>query len=128
MRHTYSDRSRRLHIRWSQCEESISRRTRAVRRLVPAARKPTPREAATLAHDIGLAALDLARQARAAGLTTICYLLERVALEAGAKAAAGQPPSDTAETQGDYNAATALTSIKNSSRTRRSTIKSVFGG
>jgi hypothetical protein len=27
-----------------------------------------------------------------------------------------------------YNAATALTSIKNSSRTRRSMIKSVFGG
>jgi len=41
-----------------------------------------------------MAVLDLAERARAAGLTTIGYLLESVALEAGTQAAAARWPSD----------------------------------
>jgi hypothetical protein len=46
------------------------------------------------AQEIGMAALDLAQRARAAGLTTLGYLLEGVALEAGTEAAARQWPLD----------------------------------
>ena len=52
---------------------------------------------AEIAEDIGIAALGLAKLARDAGLTTIGYLLESVALEAGAEAAMRQWPADIAE-------------------------------
>jgi hypothetical protein len=53
-----------------------------------------PLNSAEVAEDIGLAALDLAKWARAAGLTTVSYLLENVALEAGTEAAARRWPAD----------------------------------
>jgi hypothetical protein len=56
--------------------------------------EPVPLDSAQVAEDIGMAALDLAERARAAGLTTIGYLLESVALEAGTQAAAARWPSD----------------------------------
>ncbi len=56
--------------------------------------KPAPNDRAITAEDIGIAALDLARRAHGAGLFTIGYLLESVALEAGAEAAAGRRPAD----------------------------------
>lgn len=59
-----------------------------------AARKPVPIDGAKTAEDIGIAALKLAKRARDAGLTTIGYLLETVALEAGAEAATRQWPAD----------------------------------
>ena len=49
---------------------------------------------AKVAEDIGIAALELAKRARDAGLTTIGFLLESVALEAGAEAAARQLAAD----------------------------------
>ena len=49
---------------------------------------------AKVAEDIGIAALELAERARAAGLTTIGFLLESVALEAGAEAATRQLAAD----------------------------------
>jgi hypothetical protein len=60
--------------------------------------KPMPNDdAAALAEEIGLAALDLAKQAQGAGLHTIGFLLESVALEAGAEAAARRWPANAAE-------------------------------
>ena len=56
--------------------------------------EPAPIDTARIAEDIGMAALELAKRARAAGLTTIGYLLESVALEAGTEAAARQWPTD----------------------------------
>lgn len=53
-------------------------------------------DSAKIAEDIGVAALDLAKRARNAGLPTIGYLLESAALEAGAEAAAGQVQADVA--------------------------------
>lgn len=53
-----------------------------------------PPEAARIAQDIGIATLELSRRAHDAGLTVIGYLLESVALEAGAQAAARQWPAD----------------------------------
>jgi hypothetical protein len=58
------------------------------------ARTTAPDDSTKLAQDIGLTALNLAQRARAAGLTTICYLLECVALEAGAESAAMHQPDD----------------------------------
>ncbi len=52
---------------------------------------------AEIAEDVGIAARGLAKLAHEAGLTTIGYLLESVALEAGAEAAARQWPADIAE-------------------------------
>ncbi len=52
---------------------------------------------AAVAENIGVAALELAKRAQAAGLTTLGYLLESVALEAGAAAAASSWPADAAE-------------------------------
>jgi hypothetical protein len=43
-------------------------------------------DSAKIAEEIGIAALKLAKRAQAAGLPTIGYLLESVALEAGAEA------------------------------------------
>lgn len=63
-----------------------------------AARSGTNRPAngsAAVAADIGIAALELAKRAQAAGLTTLGYLLESVALEAGAEAAASDWRDDT---------------------------------
>jgi hypothetical protein len=51
---------------------------------------------ATVAEEIGLAALEMATRAHAAGLTKIGFLLEVVALEAGAEAATRQWPVDIA--------------------------------
>ncbi len=59
-----------------------------------AAAKPAPIDSAQIAEDIGLAALDLAQQAHAAGLTSIGFLLESVALEAGSVAAAVRWPAN----------------------------------
>ncbi len=59
--------------------------------------KTRPYNSAKIAEDIGIAALGLAKLAREAGLTTIGYLLETVALEAGAEAATRQWPADIAE-------------------------------
>jgi hypothetical protein len=52
---------------------------------------------AEIAEDVGIATRGLAKLAREAGLTTIGYLLESVALEAGAEAAARHWPADIAE-------------------------------
>jgi hypothetical protein len=49
-----------------------------------------PIDSAKTAEEIGIAALDLAKRARDAGLTTISHLLETIALEAGAEASAMQ--------------------------------------
>jgi len=56
-----------------------------------------PYNGAEIAEDIGIAALGLSKLAREAGLTSIAYLLESVALEAGAEAATRQWPADIAE-------------------------------
>jgi len=56
-----------------------------------------PYNGAEIAEDIGIAVLGLAKLAREAGLTSIAYLLESVALEAGAEAATRQWPADIAE-------------------------------
>jgi hypothetical protein len=50
-----------------------------------------------VAEDIGIAVLELADRARDAGLSSIGYLLEMVALEAGAQAAARQWPAENAD-------------------------------
>jgi len=60
-----------------------------------AAGEAAPADSAKIAEDIGMAALELAERARTAGLTTIGYLLESVALEAGAQAAAGHWRADS---------------------------------
>lgn len=60
-------------------------------------RKPPPDDSAKIAENIGVAALKPAKRARAAGLTSIGYLLETVALEAGAEAATRQWPADSPE-------------------------------
>jgi hypothetical protein len=59
-----------------------------------AADDTTQVDSARIALGIGVTALDLARQASAAGLTTLAFLLENVALEAGTQAEARQWPSD----------------------------------
>jgi hypothetical protein len=56
--------------------------------------EPAWHDTAQIAEDLGMAALDLAQKARAAGLTTLAYLFESAALEAGAEAAAARWPSD----------------------------------
>jgi hypothetical protein len=61
-----------------------------------AAAAPAVDDSAKIAEDIGIAALVLAQRAHAAGLPTLGYLLESIALEAGAEAAATQSPADTA--------------------------------
>jgi hypothetical protein len=55
---------------------------------------PMPPEAARIAQDIGVATLELSRRAHDAGLTVIGYLLESVALEAGAEASARRWPAN----------------------------------
>jgi hypothetical protein len=47
---------------------------------------------------LAIEALGLAKSARAVGLTSVGFLLESAALEAGAQAAAMQWPEDSAET------------------------------
>jgi len=61
-------------------------------------KKPTANDTGDVAENIGFAALDLARCARAAGLTALGYLLECAALEAGAEAAARKWPVDASGT------------------------------
>jgi len=58
---------------------------------------PVPDETAAAAEQIGLAVLALAKAANCAGLTTLGFLLESAALEAGAEAAAHRGPADTAD-------------------------------
>lgn len=53
-----------------------------------------PTNSAKIAEDIGAAALELATRAHAAGLPTIGFLLESVALEAGTEAATRRWPAD----------------------------------
>jgi hypothetical protein len=53
-----------------------------------------PAEVAQIAEDIGKNALALARQAREAGLSSVGFLLESVALEAGSQAAAQRWSAD----------------------------------
>ena len=67
------------------------------RAAAPNAAMPASSESADVAEDIGTAALDLAKRARAAGLTAVGYLLECVALEAGTEAIARRWPSDHAD-------------------------------
>lgn len=59
--------------------------------------EPVRIDSGKLAEDIGTTALDLARRAKAAGMTTLGFLLESAALEAGAEAVARRWPSDAAE-------------------------------
>ncbi len=56
-----------------------------------------PLDSGKVAEDIGIAVLELADRARDAGLSSIGYLLEMVALEAGAQAATRQWPTESAE-------------------------------
>ncbi|MFZ0526960.1 MAG: hypothetical protein WA776_14630 [Xanthobacteraceae bacterium] len=56
-----------------------------------------PLDSGKVAEDIGIAALGLADRARDAGLSSIGYLLEMVALEAGAQAATRQWPAESAD-------------------------------
>jgi hypothetical protein len=56
-----------------------------------------PGDGAGVAERIGLAALELARRAQAAGLTTLGRLLESAALEAGSEAATRRWPGDGAQ-------------------------------
>jgi hypothetical protein len=51
-------------------------------------------DSAKVAEEIGNAALELAKRARDAGLTTIGYLLEIAGLDAGAEAATRRRPAD----------------------------------
>jgi len=66
---------------------------------LPAPAAPcAPPDAGRIAADIGATALQLAKYANSVGLTTLGYLLESAALEAGAEAASRAWPDDTAET------------------------------
>jgi hypothetical protein len=60
-------------------------------------RPAAPLDSGKVAEDIGIAVLELADRARNAGLSSIGYLLEMVALEAGAEAAARQWPAESAD-------------------------------
>jgi hypothetical protein len=71
------------------------RRAGAEQRSGPAADAPI--DSAQIAEEIGITALDLAKRAYDAGLTTLGFLLESVALEAGSEAAARQWPADISE-------------------------------
>ena len=55
------------------------------------------RDAGRIAADIGTAVLELAKRANGAGLTTLGYLLEIAALEAGAEAGSCAWPADVTE-------------------------------
>jgi hypothetical protein len=55
---------------------------------------PASFDTARIAEELGMEALDLAKRARGAGLTTLGFLLESAALEAGAQVAALQWPED----------------------------------
>ena len=61
------------------------------------AEQAVPGGKAITAEEIAVASLELAKRARAAGLTGISYLLETAALQAGAEAAAGRWPADAPE-------------------------------
>ena len=56
-----------------------------------------PIDSGKVAEDIGIAVLELADRARDAGLSSIGYLLEMVALEAGAQAATRQWPVESTD-------------------------------
>jgi len=56
-----------------------------------------PLDSGKIAEDIGIAALELADRARDAGLSSIGYFLEMVALEAGAQAATRRWPAESAD-------------------------------
>jgi hypothetical protein len=59
---------------------------------------PAPNAHARVAEHVGKVALELAKLARTEGFATLGYLLESVALEAGAEAAAGwQPAAEDSE-------------------------------
>ena len=52
---------------------------------------------ARIAEELAIEALGMAKWARAVGLTSVGFLLESAALEAGAQAAAMQWPEDSAD-------------------------------
>jgi hypothetical protein len=58
---------------------------------------PTSNQTASVAEYVGKVALELAKLAQAEGFATLGYLLESVALEAGAEAAASGLPAETSE-------------------------------
>lgn len=62
-----------------------------------AAAEPASNDSAADAENIGMIALYLAKRANAAGLTKLGFLLETVALEAGAEAVARRWPADVSE-------------------------------
>lgn len=76
---------------------------------LPAPAKPKPRQnrkpaggpasfnTVQIAEEIGMEALDMAKRAQAAGLPTLGFLLESVALEAAAQADAATWPRDMPE-------------------------------
>lgn len=75
---------------------------------LPALAKPKPRQSrkpgkpasfntVQIAEEIGMEALDMAKRAQAAGLPTLGFLLESVALEAAAQADAATWPRDMPE-------------------------------
>jgi len=68
---------------------------RAKSRARSIAPRQRPRARVKTAEDISWQALELAEQARAAGLTELCHLLESVALSAAAEAAASRWPEDS---------------------------------
>jgi len=72
-----------------------------IRAKAPASRGRRVRTAACdngrVAEEIGLAALELAKRASAAGLSRLVFLLESAALEAGAEALARRWPAEAAE-------------------------------
>ncbi|HYA04308.1 MAG TPA: hypothetical protein VEF90_00315 [Xanthobacteraceae bacterium] len=63
----------------------------------PRRRSAEPYDTARIAEEIGIEALAMAKSAHAAGLSTIGYLLENVALAAGTESLARQWPADASE-------------------------------
>jgi hypothetical protein len=59
-----------------------------------AAEGPASFDTSQIAEQLGMEALDMAKRAHAAGLSTLGFLLESAALEAGAQVAALQCPED----------------------------------
>lgn len=89
--------SRRIPSRISRWKPS-----RLLERAVPKPAEPpasdaNPCDTVRLAEEIGMEALDMAKRAQEAGLPTLGFLLEAVALEASAQADAARWPSDASE-------------------------------
>ena len=78
----------------------MSRTSRRQRRAEPGAELCAAEaiNPARVAEELAIEALGMAKWARAVGLTSLGFLLESAALEAGAQAAALQWPQDGADT------------------------------